>query len=374
MESVPGTGISWEIRGDTLYLTGSGDMEFRTRPDGILDIPWYYLDFIHVDIQDGITSIGAEAFHTSDLVDITIPDSVRGIGPLALCKCQDLKTVRLGKGIVSIPEYVFADCVSLSEIELSVESVGYRAFENCSSLSSVRLGEGLKHIGDMAFAGCTSLRSIAIPATVESIEGNPFKCCSSMESIAVADGNTCYRSSDGALFDSEMKRLISAPGKVRVSIPSKTLGIGDYAFAGSFLQSVSLPDNIVTLGVGAFSDCTALETVSIGNLRSVPGEAFSGCTSLQKVDLGMCRDIGPGAFAGCTFLEKIELPDTMESVGPDAFKGTGLTEVAIPDSLLEIGPGAFYGCGKLRKATLPFPFGDEDEYFPAETEIEYLEQ
>ena len=95
---------------------------------------------------------------------------------------------------------------------------------------------------------------------------------------------------------------------------------------------------------------------------------------MQNVDLGMCREIGPGAFSGCTFLERIELPDTMESIGPDAFRDTGITEISIPESLLEIGPGAFYGCEKLRKATLPFPLGDEDEYFPPDTEIEYLEQ
>ena len=95
---------------------------------------------------------------------------------------------------------------------------------------------------------------------------------------------------------------------------------------------------------------------------------------MQSVGLGMCRELGPGAFSGCAVLERIELPDTMESVGPDAFRGTGLTEITIPESLLEIGPGAFYDCEKLRKAALPFPLGDEEEYFPPDTEIDYLEQ
>ena len=88
----------------------------------------------------------------------------------------------------------------------------------------------------------------------------------------------------------------------------------------------------------------------------------------------MCREIGPGAFSDCIFLEKVELPDTMESLGPDAFRRTGLTEISIPESLLEIGQGAFYDCDKLRKATLPFPLGDEEDYLPEDTEIEYLEQ
>ena len=140
------------------------------------------------------------------------------------------------------------------------------------------------------------------------------------------------------------------------------------------MQSFTVPDNIVTLGVGAFSDCRALETIDIGKVRTLPGDVFSGCTSLQNVSLGMCREIGPGAFSGCIFLEKVELPDTMESLGPDAFRRTGLTEISIPESLLEIGQGAFYDCEKLRKATLPFPLGDEGDYLPEDTEIEYLEE
>lgn len=371
-----GSGILWEIRGDTLYLTGSGDMEFRNRPDSdILDIPWYYLVFTRAEIQDGITSIGPEAFHTSDLVEISLPDSIRSIGPLAFCKCQDLKRVHIGKGVKVIPEYAFADCISLSEIEFSPEEIGYRAFENCISLEIIGLPEGLRTIGAEAFSGDSSLKTVTIPATVESIEGNPFSFCSNLKSVDVADGNTAYVSICGSLFDHGCKRLIAVPGITSgLSIPKETLGIGDYAFAGSRIESVTIPATLLTMGVGAFSCCGFLRSVSIGNVTAIPGNCFSDCDMLEDVDLGRCREIGPGAFSGCVSLERLILPGTLESVGQKAFRGCGLKEISFPESLMDIGEGAFYDCRELVKAILPFSMGDEEDYIPEGVEIEYLEQ
>ena len=54
--------------------------------------------------------------------------------------------------------------------------------------------EGVTKIGRKTFKDCTWLKGIIIPASVTEIEANAFYCCTSLESIVVAEGNLVYDS------------------------------------------------------------------------------------------------------------------------------------------------------------------------------------
>ena len=52
---------------------------------------------------------------------------------------------------------------------------------------------------------------------------------------------------------------------------------------------------------------------------------------------------------------KLTIPDSVTSIGESAFSGcTGLTGITIPDSVTSIGKGAFSGCSSLETITIPF--------------------
>ncbi|TPR54734.1 leucine-rich repeat domain-containing protein [Metamycoplasma neophronis] len=51
--------------------------------------------------------------------------------------------------------------------------------------------------------------------------------------------------------------------------------------------------------------------------------------------------IGPGAFQGLGSLKSIIFPDTIESIGEEAFAQNSIEQVTIPASLTELGRGAF---------------------------------
>ena len=57
--------------------------------------------------------------------------------------------------------------------------------------------------------------------------------------------------------------------------------------------------------------------------------------------------IGYGAFDFCNNLETITLPDSIISIGQQAFLGCGLTSITIPKSVIEFREASFAGCENL---------------------------
>ena len=59
------------------------------------------------------------------------------------------------------------------------------------------------------------------------------------------------------------------------------------------------------------------------------------------------------AFSECEALEKVTLPEGLLYIGQNAFKFTALTSVTLPKSLLYIDYGAFAGCDNLSEINIP---------------------
>lgn len=78
--------------------------------------------------------------------------------------------------------------------------------------------------------------------------------------------------------------------------------IGDFAFAGTGIAAVALPDGVVTLGDAAFGECSALDTVALsGALEQVGQAAFGNCAKLLHVELDgsdAIKSVGKYAFDG----------------------------------------------------------------------------
>lgn len=91
--------------------------------------------------------------------------------------------------------------------------------------------------------------------------------------------------------------------------------VDEYAFSGSGVTAVVLPNSITRLGESAFADATELRQVTLPlGLREIPKYCFAG-TSLSDIALpeGVER-IGYGAFQECTMLHTMFLPSTLRSI------------------------------------------------------------
>lgn len=102
-----------------------------------------------------------------DVVSMTIPEDVTGIGQSAFNGCTNLESIDLGDSITSIGDYAFSGCTSLESIEIpdSVTSVGQYAFSANTSLESAVVGTGITAMAACMFINCTSLMSLTMKAT-----------------------------------------------------------------------------------------------------------------------------------------------------------------------------------------------------------------
>jgi len=57
-----------------------------------------------------------------------------------------------------------------------------------------------------------------------------------------------------------------------------------YAYKSRF-QSIVIPNNIISIGKGAFEDCVSLTSITIpDSVTSISNYAFSGCTELKTIN------------------------------------------------------------------------------------------
>lgn len=112
-----------------------------------------------------------------------------------------------------------------------------------------------------------------------------------------------------------------------IEIGYSVTSIGDSAFAGTRLTSITIPDSVTSIRAYAFSGCSSLVSVMI------PDSVTS---------------IGEYAFFRCSGLTSVTIPDSVLSVGNAAFSTCGsLSSVAMPDSVTSVGANAFSDCTSM---------------------------
>lgn len=135
-----GDNLTWTLDdAGTLTISGTGAMADYDYPS---NSGWYNHKnkITAVNIQDGVTSIGSEAFVTSyNLTSVTIPDSVTYIGDMAFWECTSLASIEIPNAVSSIGGCAFQGCTALTSVNIptSMTLLEYSAFWRCSSLTDV---------------------------------------------------------------------------------------------------------------------------------------------------------------------------------------------------------------------------------------------
>ena len=319
-----GSNLTWELTDNgILTVSGSGAMgnygQEPYYPYNYTPAPWdsYSSQITSVVIGNSVTTIGNEAFGGwwmyNNLVSVAIGSSVISIGDRAFYY-TGLTSIYIGNSVISIGENAFGDC---------------------SNLSLVNIGSGLISIGNAAFGGCSSLNTI-------NVDG----------------GNSNYCSDNGVLFNKSKSNLVCCPaGKYgNYTVPSTVTTISDYAFSDCRLTTVTMGNNVETIGNSAFYYSQNLTTVNIGNgVLTIGDWAFYNCYYLSNVNMGnSVLTIGERAFSSCSNLTSITIPNSVISLGNEAFSYcNSLNSITIPNGLKTIGDEVFISCKKITSIAIP---------------------
>ncbi len=357
-----------------------------------------------VSVPESVTYIGSAAFKgCSALASIDLPDGMEGFGgdvftntawydaqpdgPLYagnyLCgykgEIPENLTLTVNNGCLGIADGVFQNCGALvsAAVPAGVRFIGNNAFEGCTALTDVSMEKGLYKIGSHAFEGCTALTdvsmekglrnidyraffgcaltAVSLPETVEFIGVDAFKNCNQIVSLSVADGNPFYHSSGNCIINTEEKELYIGCKTSVIPGDGSVTQIGMGAFSGcSGLTSISIPEGVTVISLNAFSGCENLASVSFPNgLKEIWDSAFCECISLRSVSFpDSLKRIGSHAFENCVMFTSVLFPNGLEKIGDSAFEGClNISEITIPDSVITLG-GAFPRCISLESVTI----------------------
>lgn len=356
-------------------------------------------------IPDGVKAIGGEAFSYSDITLVTLPASLTRIGYCAFSDCGSLTSVDIPAGVETIEYGAFSDCPELSSVTLheGLESLGERAFDDCTKLTRITLPEGLVQLGDCAFGSCENLSQISFPKSLSEMtlsviqdtawyqslpDGYELYCgsvflglvqnnygdypdtvtvrpgtktvyleyyCDGLNELILPDGlKTLYIQYPGDrcgitslhvpesvddIFIGPMVNLVS------VTLP-KEARLRDGTLSGCpKLKSVTLPKGNPRLCV--LSDCDSLTSVTIPDDVAELSGGIGGM-KLRSVDLGNIRALGQAVFKDCVLIESITLPDSLLSIGQEAFSGCSrLAVIKGGQNIKELGDYCFKDCVEL---------------------------
>lgn len=386
-------------------------------------------------IGQTVSQIGTYAFYNAtDLETIIISNSVTSIGDNAFDGCTNLKKVMIDITDFANQNVIFDTLSKLSKnnvtytcnnqlisgefsIPRGSASLGKNIFKGCNAITKIIIPTSVKTIEDGAFINCSNLADITIPSSVMTIGKNVFSGCSS---LPVIDD---IKYADTYLIEAVNKDL------EQYSIKDDCRFIGDKAFKDcASLKDIYIPNSIFSLADSAFMNCTVLKTISFPNTISLIGKDVFTNSNLKYITIDVvdfssdniisnqfdtnytlqylykdnvikddfcfpedCKVIGKNALYYCLDITSVTIPNSVKSIGENAFTGcyclkkvntlsldnwmninfanaqanplycakhlyvnnNELIELTVPDNIKKINDYAFYNCLELQSVTLP---------------------
>ena len=313
-----------------------------------------------VNLPEGVETVGESAFSWSGVQFVGLPESLSAIGAAAF-ESTPLREIHLPQGLTALGEKAFSWCLSLANITIpeGMEAIEPNTFEKCTRLEFAALPASLAAIGPNAFLNCDGLAYMALAGyALPEIDPSAFAGAGLVDIDIPWDATR-------AQADAALAQLASI-GLENVSVwradPPDAALPDDYRYEGGLLvASDSLQEILQTHwnyydDSGEIAPVTGLgESVFQGNqtlkrfyvprseqFAMIGAHAFAD-SALEAIDLfDTVTAIGEGAFQNCERLTEISLPDSLTSIGANAFAGAGITSVLIPPNA-QPEPAAFEG-------------------------------
>ena len=313
-------------------------------------------------IPSSVTQIGKYAFYNCiSLESVELSPSIETIEEHTFSSCVSLKSIEIPSGVRFVESGAFSSCSLLSSIYISktveklnnpfrwsesienitidkentffifynncliekssktlliglkdavipndgsVEIIGQSAFAKRITVPDVVIPEGVTHIDTQAFEDVETLLTVTFPSTLKTLGESVFSGCENLIEVKFSEG----------IEDLPLHSFSQCKNLKEVILPSTLKTIGHYAFSQSGLKSVTIPQNVTTIGESAFYECRNLTEVFVsGNTMVIEKQAFSYCSQMKTLNLpASLVKICEYAFSGCTKLTQISYEGTSQ--------------------------------------------------------------
>ncbi len=310
-----------------------------------------------------------------------------------------LKEIVFESGIESIGRYALYECpISTLTLKDGVKTIESYAFYSCNKLTTVRLPKSIEKIGVYAFGYCNGITAVYYSGTyddwIEVTIGSHNEKLT--EKLMIESGGGAYIA-NGDCGD-DIKWIIYDTGLLKIGGSGEMYGWSTYSEVPWYskrtrITSISIDDNITSIGDRAFGFCDYVTDITLGkDIKKIGLQAFStvqldSFSYVGTIDdwcrvylsderanpVGLATNVTFGgqpmpneivipenvayiydyAFYGFDSIKKVTMHDGVVSVGEYAFKGcTELLEVTFSKDLKSIGEYAFADCTALKKVDL----------------------
>lgn len=344
-------------------------------------------------LSNRLTYIGQNAFRACTHLtgDLTIPNSVTTLGQEAFYNCSGFNgTLTLSDQLTTINTGTFMYCSGITGslvIPNSVTTIGPSAFLGLG-ISALTIGSSVTSIGNIAFLSCSSLAQIlALPTTPPTINTGTFNGVSTDIPVHVPQG--CVDAYQAETLWARFTNIsavnydfsaVAPSGQtlyykitdatnhyVKVTHPSSayvnenywngfTQPTGDLTIP-STVEHENVTYTVTAIDEAAFLDCAGINGLTLPNtLVSIGWNAFRLCTGTTGTLTlpSSLTTIAPYAFGSCGFTGTLVIPSSLTSISQSAFQFCeNFTALDLPNTLETIGHSAFYHCTGLTALTLP---------------------
>ena len=248
-----------------------------------------------VTMPNTIVRIEANAFKDGNITSITIPQSVKEIQSGAFGQMSHLTAINVD---AANPNFRSDNGVLIEKKDSKEWVAGYPMAKPDVEYT---VPEGVYGVYTNAFQRAAYLTKITLPASLKespsTVEFNGYTSAQNLKEIAVAAGNTAFKSVDGVLLSADGKKLIAYPNG-KAGSPSTNPAY--QGVTGQPNASVyKIPDGVESIEQAAFAQVNGLTAIELNGVKKLAKGAFDKAVKLRNVLLGPSVDtIEDGAFGG----------------------------------------------------------------------------
>ena len=379
---------------------------FSIRNDVLTEVILPEGEAVRVTLPSGIRRCDSKLLKDEERVtELSLPEGLEELTGWEFAG-TGIREVRLPEGLQRLEGHVFADCKELRRVIVpaSVREIRGEVFAGCPYLEAILYEGEPKDIQGNVFAG--SPKPLFVPCSGENaVPEYPEEftvtdgVLEAVDADAVEDGRLTLpygirKTAPELLKDrSEITELILPPGLEELT---------GYAFSGTAIREIRLPESLVRLDGQVFENCTELETVVLPeSMTALRGELFRNCPKLRYIFYGgdkltcddTCFDEGKTPellyrrprserhdWLGKTFsdalfdvrdgvllrykgdesITEVDIPEGVQCIAVACFKDmTHITAVSFPDTLRELVGWEFVNTG-LKEVYIPDNLHDLD--------------